>query len=249
MEQTSGVKLLLHTPKGFELTEAGEEIIEDVRLLDNISYTIARKLVGKDQRLSGSITITMPHDLFNYYLSDCLVQFRAQYPDIELNLSLTNSIQNLSLRESDIAIRFTKKPPEDLVGYNIAMLQHAVYSSKKLDNDTETSKNLILWNDEVVVPSWATERFKKCHIALKVDDLESMYKAVSAGFGVACMPCYLPRLLSDKNIKLLGYVDSLQSDWGLWVLNHVDVKNSMKVKLLRKVLIDTLNQKVHQFSG
>ncbi|MBQ4863244.1 hypothetical protein J8L98_16265 [Pseudoalteromonas sp. MMG013] len=70
----------------------------------------------------------------------------------------------------------------------------------------------------MMVLAWATERFKKCHIALKVDDVESMYKAVSTDFRVACKLCYLSHLLSDKNSKLLGYVDGLQSGWGLWVL-------------------------------
>ena len=74
-----------------------------------------------------------------------------------------------------------------------------------------------------------------------------MYEAVKSGVGVALMPCYLPQLVSDSAVTKLMDYDSDYTKWELWVINHVDVRNSKKLQVIKKLIIDTLSNKRSYF--
>lgn len=242
LERNAEVKLFTHTSKGFVLTEAGQDILSDLEFLHETTNRIARKLQGKNKSLVGTVNITMPHDIYRYFLSVAISQLKIDYPDMILNISLSNSVHNISIRESDLAVRFTVSPPEDLVGQKVASLDHAIYGNKNSMKNHNNSVGIIVWTDELEIPEWAIESFKCCHIVLRVDDLEGMHAAVKSGLGVALMPCYLPKILADSDILHISNYDLVTPQWGLWVLNHVDVRASKKVQVVRKYLIDSLNK-------
>lgn len=242
LEQVAGVKLFTHTPKGFVLTEEGQDILGDIEILHETTNRIARKFQGKNQSLVGTVNITMPHDIYLYFLSNAISQLKNDYPDIIINISLGNSVHNISVRESDLAVRFTTSPPEDLVGQKVATLDNAIYGNKNSVKNHDDSVGIIVWTDELEAPEWAIESFKHCHIVLRVDDLEGMHAAVKSGLGVALMPCYLPKILADSDVIHISNYDLVTPQWGLWVLNHVDVRTSKKVQVIRKYLIDSLNK-------
>ncbi len=247
LECLIGVKLLTQTPKGFVLTEEGRAIIGDIETLQDTANRISRKLQGTDHNLFGSVKITMPSDIYKYLLSDAIATFLKDHPSILLNISLTDDLHDLSSRESDLAIRFTTSPPIDAIGVKIASLSHAIYGIDNLSINQESSTGLIVWADEVDIPDWATSSFNLCHIALRVDDIEGMYEAVKSGVGVALMPCYLPQLVSDSAVTKLMDYDSDYTKWELWVINHVDVRNSKKLQVIKKLIIDTLSNKRSYF--
>jgi len=248
VEHNEGVKLFTQTPKGFVLTEAGQDIILDIESLEETTNRIARKFEGKDQSLIGSVNITMPHDIYRYFLSDVAVQLKNDYPGIVLNISLSNSLHDLSVRESDLAVRFTTSPPEDLIGNQISTLSHAIYGNLATATNEDDSVGIIVWTNEVEIPEWAKENFEKCHIVLRVDEPEGMHTAVKSGLGMALMPCYLTKRIADPDVLHFMDYELTRPQWGLWILNHVDVRASKKIQVLRKYLINSLNEYRPYFS-
>ena len=75
--------------------------------------------------------------------------------------------------------------------------------------------------------------------------------------GIARMPCYLPDAIEAKlhtshnvpsSLKRLPIAQSL-SDWGVWVLSHVDLRHTARVRACREFLIQHLVQKKDLFLG
>ncbi|MCG7562825.1 LysR family transcriptional regulator [Pseudoalteromonas sp. McH1-42] len=242
LEQQIDLRLFTQTSGGLVLTEEGLSIINDIETLQDTTNCISRKLQGNDQTLSGSIKITMPNDLYKYLLSDSIAKLLNDYPQIVLNMSLTDALHDLSARESDLAMRFTMSPPKDAVGVKIASLSHAIYGHKSRPIVRENSVGLVVWAHEVNVPKWATSNFEFCHIALRVDDLEGMLAAVESGAGVALMPCYLSKLIPQSNIVKIKDYDLSVPSWELWILYHVDVSNSKKIQIVKERLVTTLRE-------
>lgn len=151
---------------------------------------------------------------------------------------------DLSRRETDLAIRLTPSPPDYLVGQRVLDLEHAIYAPAGMD--LKANFPLVLWADEQTLPDWAKQHFPDASIALRVDDLYSMYCAVKAGIGIAHMPCYEPDSIADPAVLKLPHAVA-RSDWGVWVLSHVDLRKTARVQLCRKFLIEALKRKADLF--
>jgi len=246
LEKNHGVRLFNRVRDGYEMSDAAYSIYEQALAVERQNQQISRALFAQDSRLSGPINLTMPHDIFEHCLAPNLAQFAQQHPDIKLNLLVTKQVRNLASLEADLAIRLTPEPPEYLVGKKVAQLQHGIYGAHDLP--VQDNVGLVVWQGETQLPNWAQQHFPKAHIALQVDDLTAMYAAVKAGFGIARMPCYLPDSLGDKSVTRFP-IELAQSNWGVWVLNHVDLRKTARVQSLREFLIAALQQKQHLFEG
>lgn len=245
LESSHGVKLLERTQKGYQMTDAGASVLDLVEAMQQANLGASRVLLGQDARLSGEINLTMPHELFDYLLAKPLQNFNRIYPDIRLNLQVSRGVRNMANREADIAVRITASPPEYLVGTCVSHIQHGFYKHKDLEMGSSTP--LIVWERDDSLPAWAND-LKSPEIIMRVDHLNSMYQAVKAGFGVARMPCFMPDMVGDADIERMP-IAVPRSNWGIWILNHVDLRHTARIRACRKHLQQTLESHIPLFLG
>lgn len=246
LEERHGVRLFERTRNGYELTEAGVSIVEIAEQVNEQIMGASRVLLGQDARLEGKIKLTMPHDLFESCMAPHLQRFCMQNPSIKLNLSVTPGLRDLANREADIAVRLTPKPPDYLVGKCITRLQHGLYVRTDIDLSQKTP--IILWGGNVEMPEWAEEHLINPYFSLRVDDLASMYAAVNAGFGVARMPCFFPDVINNQDVIRLP-IPQARSDWGVWLLSHIDLRNTARINHCKAFLMEVLTDLVPLFAG
>jgi DNA-binding transcriptional LysR family regulator len=246
LEEKHGVRLFEKLSSGYVLTTAGASIYDLSLEIEEQNLKLLRSLYGRDSRLQGDISITMPHDIYEYCLTEEIASFRELQPDIVLNMFVAQGLKNLAAREADVAIRLTPSPPDFLIGKNVATLQHGIY--KNVDASLENRTPIVAWVSEKSVPEWALKHFGNPYIAMRVDDLYSMYLAVLSGVGIARMPCYLPDSLQSIQVKRLN-IHLPKSSWGVWVLSHVDLRNTARVRCCREYLSTALEQKKDLFEG
>jgi len=254
LEEKHGVRLFERVPSGYEMTAAATDIYELALELEAKNQQVSRQLFGQDSRLQGEINLTMPHDILEFCLIDELSLFREQQPDIVLNLFVTKGLKDLAAREADVAIRLTNAPPDYLIGKKIASMQHGIYGSSTYrpphisSNSPSHKTPIIAWQTETKLPEWAQTHFPNAEIVMRVDDLLSMYCAVKAGIGLARMPCYLPDSLPGESVIRLA-IDVPLSSWGVWVLSHVDLRHTARVRCCREFLIEKLTSRKPLFEG
>lgn len=246
LEERHGVRLFERTTSGYRMTEAGASIYDLVNTIHEHELKASRVLLGQDARLEGNIKLTMPHDLFESCLAEPIQQFCQQHPAIELSLLVSHGLRNLANREADIAVRLTPSPPDYLIGKRITHLQHGVYAPA--DWVPSHSTPIIVWGREAALPEWATTHFPRPYIALRVDDVASMHRAVQTGFGLARMPCFFPDAVNAADVKRLA-IDLPRSDWGVWLLSHVDLRNTARIQTCNSFLADALTQLIPIFEG
>lgn len=237
LESVYAIKLFHNSSKGVEMTQAASEIYQQALDLETANIRISRCFSDYDDKLSGKVNLTMPHDIFSYFLADELSQFNISYPEIELNLSLSQDLLKINNDNVDLAIRLTKSPGSDLVGVNIANLTEHIYKHKYSNSHKGTA--LILWDDEEGIPEWASDNFTDCYCSVRVNDLSSMYAAVKAGFGIACMPKYFPELFNDKDVEKLD-MEIVNSNWSIWVLSHIEIRQNARLKLVKEHIVKAL---------
>ena len=75
---------------------------------------------------------------------------------------------------------------------------------------------------------------------LRVDDVSSMAIATLNGLGISKMPCFI----GDTEPSLCRLDRNLEpSKWGVWVLNHVDLRATARVRACKDYLQELLTTK------
>ena len=117
LERSAGVLLVRRTTRSVRLTEAGQQLVNDMqpafRRISE-SYSAACDLAGTPR---GLIRLTAPVALGRQHLAPCMAAFLQQFPDIHIELELTDRFINLANEGFDLAIRHTNAPPETHVAW------------------------------------------------------------------------------------------------------------------------------------
>lgn len=248
MEKKHGVRLFERLANGYEMTAAAEGIYPIALEIEKKNLQMERLLFAQDSRLQGTLNITLPHDLANYCVLPHFKQFTETNPNIDVNFIVSPGLKDLNAREADIAVRLSPSPPDYLIGKKVAELRHGIYQSKRYKPTQQQRPQVILWTFEKGLPMWVHQHYPNAEVALRVDDLASMYAAVKAGYGLARIPCYLPDIMKDK----LVYRHDLaltHSNWGLWILSHVDLRETQRVKTCKQFLTSCLTAQKDLFEG
>jgi len=120
LEENLGTRLLQRSTRSLQLTEAGkvyfERACQIVTALDEASAAV-RDLSGTP---SGLLRVTAPAGFARQYIAPHLVEFSTLYPEINLGLSLQDTVEDLVSLGYDVAIRFGALPDSGLVARNLA---------------------------------------------------------------------------------------------------------------------------------
>lgn len=236
-EKQHAVRLFERLPSGYVMTQAAENIYQYALEIEERTLRVERDLFGRDARLQGKLCITAFHGIANTLLLPHLQKFRDQYPEIDLDFSITTEVRDLGAREADIAVRGTPSPPEHLVGKKVADFGRGIYTSPKYQARCLQRHEVILWRENQQSVDWVVRHFPDARIVLRVDDAMSMRIAVLEGLGMARMPSWI----ADTAPGLLRLNLEIEpSDWGLWVLIHADLRTTARVRVCRDFLIDVL---------
>ncbi len=121
--------LFRRRPRPLSLTAAGEILLPAVSAgMDRFSEGITAVVAAPAQRLS----ITTTNAFVARWLVPRLPEWRAAHPDIGLDIMGTDTVLNLAAGEVDMAIRYARRPPADLVATEIARDRYLVVASPDL---------------------------------------------------------------------------------------------------------------------
>jgi DNA-binding transcriptional LysR family regulator len=114
VEETLGVTLFDRRRTGYATTAEGEELIALAERVELDVVSVARRVSGQVQGRVGDLRITTSDSLLLYFLTPMISSFKALNPSIRVEVTVGNSSLNLARGETDIAVRATKSPPENL---------------------------------------------------------------------------------------------------------------------------------------
>ena len=235
LEENLGTRLFEHSRDGHEMTQAAENLYGHAERIEEITHAIDRDVFGQDAELQGPLKLTVAHDVAERLVIPRLGEFHERYPCIDLEILTTTGLVDLAAREADIALRLTARPPDYLVGRQVLPLRHGVYGSIDYLEGACAPASVILFRSDEVVPEWVRHHFPEARVSLRVDDVGAMARAVANHMGLARMPCYIGD--SEPSIRRLDLALT-PSTWGIWILSHVDLRGTARVRVARKFLVD-----------
>ena len=231
-----GVRFFDRARHGYTATGAAEEISAIVRRLQNEILAAERRIVGRDLRPSGTLRITTTDALLFGWLSPILREFHVAYPEIRLELVVSNDVFSLSRREADVAVRPADRPEEFLVGRKIGTIIQAAYVAKNLvptpiKDGVMESLDWIGPDDSMTYPTfdrWLEQEGLVDRCRIRVNTVYGMLSAVRAGLGMSILPCYLGQN-DSRLVQVGGEIPSMATS--LWILTHPDLRKTERIRV------------------
>ena len=231
LEGQLGCKLFKRGARGIELTEEGLELkihAVNVETQINIGH---KRLRGRDTDIEGPLRLSMIDALANGLLED-LAAFQDVYPKIDLQIDIDYDLTDLASVETDMVMRFSKNPPQDLVGRKLASCTTALYSSRTfcdrhaLDTDEPTGGHWIGYRLASGPPKWVREsRFADLPFRTEMKSIWLQFQACRTGMGIAELPCFL----AEPETGLTRLTAPLhRKRYQLWLLKHPDLRSNKR---------------------
>ncbi|MCK5866465.1 LysR family transcriptional regulator [Marinobacter adhaerens] len=248
LENQLGVVLFERARTGYTPSAAGEDLFTVAKRVQEDITGVERRLAGKDLKLSGTIRVTTTDTLFAGLLATSFEKFRGDFPDIKLEVVISNQVHSLSKREADVAIRPTGNPPETLVGRKVGVIRQSVYGqrhhwqNRRAPLDTLNGYQWIGPDTHMgnrALETWmARNGLSEC-CSYRVDSMLGMQIATRSGRAVAVLPDYL----GDADPELCRLTDPI-TDLGipLWILTHPDLKRVKRIREFTRVIGERLRQ-------
>ncbi len=129
LERAAGLPLVQRTTRSVRLTEAGQQLVERTRgAFAQIDDALAgvRELAGAPR---GLLRLTAPVALARQQLLPRLPDFLRRYPDLRLELDLSDRLCSLAREGFDLALRHTSTPPDTHVAWALCATQACLVAS------------------------------------------------------------------------------------------------------------------------
>jgi DNA-binding transcriptional LysR family regulator len=110
LESALGTNLFDRSPAGYQLTEAGHQLVDRAEAMETAAVTASAELAGQGQSINGIVRIGAPEGAATYLLAEVATELCRAHPRLELQIIALPRQFSLARREVDMAI--TVSAPE-----------------------------------------------------------------------------------------------------------------------------------------
>lgn len=225
LERALGQTLVARTTRSVRLSEAGQRLVEE----SEAGFALLTRSLGQTRDAAGQprglLRITAPVALGRQHVAPVLEGFLTAYPEIRIELDLSDRLVALTQEGFDLAIRHTSAPPETHVAFKLCgsrslLVASAAYLQQRgrPAHPQELVQHDCLPYLRPGAAVWLFERAQRSAVPervrvpvqgrLRAGNSELLREAALAGLGIALLPDFtaLPALRS-------GALQELLPDW------------------------------------
>ena len=203
LEKDLSTRLLLRSTRHLSLTEAGIALSEHVKRILEEAEHAERAINSLHDEPRGTLKVSTPSSFGTRHIAPALPCFLARYPEIKVDLTITDHAGDLIEEGYDVQIRVTNEPDPNLVARKIAPVRRILCATPQYFQQwgtPQTPSELVKHNclDCALSPEQGYWRFDgpegkiKVPISgtLRINDNDALAQAVLYGLGIALLPTY-----------------------------------------------------------
>ena len=251
LEQDLGAPLFHRHARGLILTEQGETLLTAVHDVSLKLDAVRSRLIDSREKPHGELRVTTTLALGANWLAPRLGEFAELFPEIKLQLLLSDDELDLGMREADIALRLREPIQPDLIRRRLFTVHFHAYASadylKKygqprtiddLDNHrlvafgAPTATHFLYELNSLLTIGRDSKTPRGAH--LSINNLGAIIRAVEHGVGIAVLPDYCVAPNSGL-VRLLPQADMPEMD--CFLVYAEEMKNVARVQAFRDFLV------------
>jgi DNA-binding transcriptional LysR family regulator len=216
LEDLLGVRLLDRSTRSLRLTELGSEVLEHAQRSAESVEAIQSIVSNRRSSVSGMLRLSAPPSISDTLLTPLVTAFQASYPDVRVQILITNRLVDHISDGVDIALRLGVLKDSSLVARKLLTYRHRLVASPDfLKNCTPPEKpqdllahRLITFSHWRPESSWTfvnvndkNEETLTFQPYLSMNDFAGLTPALLAGGGIGDLPPVVePELIRDGRL-------------------------------------------------
>ncbi len=252
LEQDMQVPLFHRHARGLILTEQGEVLFRTVQDVTQKLESARMRLSDNRERPHGELKVTTTVGIGTNWLTPRLGEFLELYPDVKVNVILSDSELDLAMREADVALRVREPVQPDLIRRRLFTMHFHAYAAAnylKRNGQPRTLDDLdrhrILTygttggsylNDINSLQYAGRDPKTPRPSALTINNITALRRAVLNGVGIAVLPDYLVEA-DGGLVQILPQADMPELD--CYLVYPEELKNVARVQVFRDFLISS----------
>lgn len=240
-ETELGSTLFEKSPRGYQLTAAGEALLPRAEEVEEAVYAAGRVVRGHDQQASGEVRITLPLVLLPV-IAPHLAAFSRMCRRIRPCLQADDGRLDLE-RETDIAFRATSQPADSAHGRRLSDLAWARYACVETVADDLPWIHYMGMNHSPAV-QWRKKAFPASKPVMSVGGIVAMHSVLAESSAQGLLPCFVGE--ADAQLRRIGEPVATNQ---LWLLVHADLRRTARVRAVIDFLVPRLLEERARFEG
>lgn len=198
-----------------------------------------RAASGQGKAVKGTVRVSASEIVGAEVLPPIFAGLRQRHPQLEIELVLSNAVDNLLRREADIAVRMVEPEQEALVIKRIGTVTLGLHAHRSyLDRagrprtfDGLQKHSLIGFDRETPEIRSMRQRIEgleaPVHFAFRTDSDIAQLMAIRAGFGIGICQAALAR--RDPNLERI-LPGAFQFKLGVWLAMHENLRSTPRCR-------------------
>ena len=231
-------KLVEHHPTGYRLTELGKTLFPYAEDVERSVTGFQRQLISGGQDLSGTLRVTCPEGMASRLLAPLIEAFRTKYPELRVDLIMTDRRLDLAKGEAEVAVRMHQPGDDSLIARKIADTPWSIYASRsyiKRHGRPQRQEDLdnhavIEFGGEIAqirASGWLRTTASRATVAARGNSMLGVLAAVKSGAGLAPLPMLLGGGEEDLE-PLLAPIPEIGSK--IYIVMHSDLRRTARVR-------------------
>ncbi len=231
-------KLVEQHPTGYRLTDLGTALVPHAEAVERSVAAFQRHATSGGSELSGTLRVTCPEGVASRLLVPMIAAFEARYPEVSVDLIMTDRRLDLAKGEADVAMRMHEPGDASLVARRIADSAWGVYASRSyLERHGRPQRYEDLDHHAVVeftgemaanqAAKWLRKTAPRARVAARANSMLGAMASVKSGAGLAPLPMLLGG--SEVGIEaVLSPVPEIGSR--VYLVTHADLRGTARVR-------------------
>jgi DNA-binding transcriptional LysR family regulator len=238
LEERIDRKLVELHPTGYRLTELGKALFPHAVEVERSVQAFQRQLMSEGEELTGTLRVTCPEGMASRLLAPVIEAFREKYPELRVDLIMTDRRLDLAKGEAEVALRMHEPGDDSLIARRIANSPWAVFASQSYIKRHGRPQRWEDLNQHAIIEfageladnhaaRWLRTVAPQATIAIRGNSMLGVLAAVKSGAGLAP----LPMLLGTSEDGLEPVLESIpEIDSKLYLVIHADLKRTPRVR-------------------
>jgi DNA-binding transcriptional LysR family regulator len=239
LELAVGFQLFTRSQHGLSATQAAMELRPYAETLSSTAAALLRTASGQGSAVKGTVRLSASEVVGVEVLPPILTDLRERYPDLDIELVLSNTVEDLLRRDADIAVRMVEPSQDALVVKRLGDITLGFHAHRRYLQrhgtpaclDDLTAHSLIGFDRDLpAVRSMLRGKipvFDRTRFALRADSHLAQLAAIRAGFGIGVCQARLAERDPDL-VRVLP--DAFEMKLGTWLAMHENLRTTLRCR-------------------
>ena len=249
LEAAIGTVLFVRSQRGLSPTEVALDLKPYAETLASTAAALVRKASGAMGDVRGTVRISASEVIGVEHLPPILTRLRRRYPELVVELVVSNAADDLLQRGADIAVRNFEPTQDALVARRLPPIALGLHARRDYLERRGTPQSLadlarhdlIGFDRETPAIRAIVQHypaFGRDAYALRADSDLARLAAIRAGYGIGI--CQVPP--PGRDVDLVRVLNrQIDIPLAMWVVMHEDLRTTARCRVVFDALVEDLS--------